>query len=110
MGTRGGVERFDVTVERGSWLSSMSSTNNTLRMVTVKNGDTGNDGVDAGNGMGQLFIGDTLQEGNAMTAWQDAPRLLSTDGLTDVKPSTLPLWAAPSTSARRLPPRPMTST
>ena len=69
MGTRGGVERFDVTVERGSWLSSMSSTNNTLRMVTVKNGDTGNDGVDAGNGMGQLFIGDTLQEGNAMTAW-----------------------------------------
>ena len=36
MGTRGGVERFDVTVERGSWLSSMSSTNNTLRMVTVK--------------------------------------------------------------------------
>lgn len=85
MGTRGGVERFDVTVERGSWLSSMSSTNNTLRMVTVKNGDTGNDGVDAGNGMGQLFIGDTLQEGNAMTAWQDAPRLLSTDGLTDVK-------------------------
>lgn len=85
MGTRGGVERFDVTVERGSWLSSMSSTNNTLRMVTVKNGDTGNDGVDAGNGMGQLFIGDTLQESNAMTAWQDAPRLLSTDGLTDVK-------------------------
>ena len=85
MGTRGGVERFDVTVERGSWLSSMSSTNNTLRMVTVKNDDTGNDGVDAGNGMGQLFIGDTLQEGNAMTAWQDAPRLLSTDGLTDVK-------------------------
>lgn len=85
MGTRGGVERFDVTVERGSWLSSMSSNNNTLRMVTVKNGDTGNDGVDAGNGMGQLFIGDTLQEGNAMTAWQDAPRLLSTDGLTDVK-------------------------
>ena len=85
MGTRGGVERFDVTVERGSWLSSMSSTNNTLRMVTVKNGDTGNDGVDAGNGLGQLFIGDTLQAGNAMTAWQDAPRLLSTDGLTDVK-------------------------
>lgn len=85
MGTRGGVERFDVTVERGSWLSSMSSTNNTLRMVTVVNGDTGNDGVDAGAGKGQLFIGDTLAGGNPMTAWQDAPRLLSTDGLTDVK-------------------------
>lgn len=85
MGTRGGVERFDVTVERGSWLSSMSSTNNTLRMVTVKNGDTGNDGVDAGAGKGQLFIGHTRAAGDPMTAWQDAPRLLSTNGLTDVK-------------------------
>ena len=85
MGTRGGVERFDVTVERGSWLSSMSSTNNTLRMVTVKNGDTGSDGVDAGNGLGQLFIGKSQAEGDNMVDWQDAPRLLDTDGLTDVK-------------------------
>lgn len=85
MGTRGGVERFDVTVEQGSWLNSMSSTNNTLRMVTVKNGDTGGDGVDAGAGKGNLFIGASLAGGDAMTAWQDAARLLSTDGLTDVK-------------------------
>lgn len=45
MATRGGVERFDVTVDQGSWLSSMSSTNNTLRMVTVKNGDLNGDGI-----------------------------------------------------------------
>lgn len=85
MGTRGGVERFDVTVEQGSWLNSMSSTNNTLRMVTVKNGDTGGDGVDAGAGKGNLFIGASLAGGDAMTAWQDAARLLSTNGLSDVK-------------------------
>ena len=59
MGTRGGVERFDVTVDRGCWLSSMSSTNNTLRMVTVKNGDL--NGSDADGNNGNLFIGDTVQ-------------------------------------------------
>lgn len=89
MGTRGGVERFDVTVDEGSWLSSLSSTNNALRMVTVKNGDVQGDS-DTMNAKGNLFIGDTLAEnldgsdGKDMGIWQNAPRLLDTDGLTDV--------------------------
>lgn len=86
MGDRGGIERFDVTVDRGSWLSSLSSTNETLRMVTVTNGDINKDGKATGN----LFIGDRLNpDGSApaadLTSWTAAPRLLSTTGLEDVK-------------------------
>lgn len=81
---RGGVERFDVTVDQGSWLSSMSSTNNALRMVTVKNGAIYGD-----NDNGNLFIGDPLpdpdQTSTEISYWMDAPRLLDTTGLTDVK-------------------------
>ena len=54
MATRGGIERFDVTVDRGSWLNSLSSTNNTLRMITVDDKDWNGDGVEDG---GPLFIG-----------------------------------------------------
>jgi hypothetical protein len=94
MATRGGVERFDVTVDQGSWLSSMSSTNNTLRMVTVKNGDLNGDGINGNVGVlannasaefGQLYIGDSQETGDLMVSWQDAPKLLSSTGLTDVK-------------------------
>lgn len=95
MGTAGGIERFDVTVERGSWLSSLSSTNNTLRMIEAVN--------DTANPDGQLFIGDSLaaaaatgnledwntnldpRSPSAPGSWIDMPKLLSTDGLTDVK-------------------------
>lgn len=84
---RGGVERFDVVVDKGSWLSSLSSTNETLRMVTVKNG-----AVNGDNDKGNLFIGQSLlADGNNdpsssdLLHWMNAPRLLSTDGLTDVK-------------------------
>lgn len=84
MAGRGGVERFDVTVDKGSWLSSMSSTNNALRMVTVKNG-----AIDGANDEGNLFIGDPEQDPSdtslELAHWMDAPRLLSTGGLTDVK-------------------------
>ena len=84
MAGRGGVERFDVTVDKGSWLSSMSSTNNALRMVTVKNG-----AIDGANDEGNLFIGDPVQDPSdtslELAHWMDAPRLLSTGGLTDVK-------------------------
>lgn len=136
MAGRGGVERFDVTVDQGSWLSSMSSTNNALRMVTVKNG-----AIDGANDEGNLFIGRSVDAvGQSLTSlvkevidsvpslpltvtellkevaeggiealakyipdelaglrekvlgsdlglahWMDAPRLLTTDGLTDVK-------------------------
>ena len=94
MATRGGVERFDVTVDQGSWLSSMASTNNTLRMVTLKNGDLNGDGINGNVGalannasteFGQLYIGDSQETGDLMVSWQDAPKLLSSTGLTDVK-------------------------
>ena len=94
MATRGGVERFDVTVDQGSWLSSMASTNNTLRMVTLKNGDLNGDGINGNVGVlannasaefGQLYIGDSQETGDLMVSWQDAPKLLSSTGLTDVK-------------------------
>ena len=77
---RGGVERFDVTVDQGSWLSSMSSTNNALRMVTVKNGAIYGD-----NDNGNLFIGKPLDGSTSieLAHWMDAPRLLSTGGTTD---------------------------
>lgn len=95
MADRGGVERFDVVVDRGSWLNSLSSTNNTLRMVTAVNGDINGDGVngnlayqanDPQAQRGQLYIGDSTQQGNDdLVTWHDAPRLLATNGLTDVK-------------------------
>lgn len=95
MGVRDGVERFDVTVDRGSWLSSLSSTNNVLRMVTVtgedinKDGIIGNVGAQANNKdkqTGQLFIG-TSREATAdeNKSWTSADKMLNTDGLTDVK-------------------------
>lgn len=66
------VERFDVTVDQGSWLSSMSSTNNALRMVTVKNGAIYGD-----NDNGNLFIGDPVQDPShtslELAHWMDAP-------------------------------------
>lgn len=89
---RGGVERFDVVVDKGSWLSSLSSTNDALRLITVKNGAVNGAGDD-----GNLFIGTPLDVealGNTganpatdaeLAHWMNVPRLLSTDGLTNVK-------------------------
>ncbi|MDL2328514.1 hypothetical protein LJC71_02015 [Desulfosarcina sp. OttesenSCG-928-A07] len=92
MAARGGVERFDVFVDRGSWLNGLSSTNNTLRMITVQAKDWDGDGVAnsaAAPGEGQLFIGayddgsdtaDDVSTWNAnMYNWVDRVRLL-TDG------------------------------
>lgn len=93
MATRGGVERFDVYVDRGSWLNSLSSTNNTLRMITVAAKDWDADGISGNESSpdvnGQLFIGahataslsgvnpsDQTQAKNVVN-WQDATRVLS---------------------------------
>ena len=90
---RSGIEKFVVTVDQGSWLSSLSSTNNTLRAVTVQKGDINGDGF-AGNklplandtNVGSLFIGSSLElTADEMAHWTVRPALLSTDGLTDVK-------------------------
>ena len=81
MANRGGVERLDVTVDKGSWLSSLASTNDSLRMVTVTNG-----AIDGANDKGNLFIGDSLAAGGQATVtWVNVPRLLNTNGLSDVK-------------------------
>lgn len=97
MADRGGVERFDVKVDRGSWLSSLSSTNETLRMITAINEDTNGDGVNGNTraeaneeGYGQLFIGKQLDAnrngaGDDLQQWTDKAMLLSTDGVVDVK-------------------------
>ena len=92
MALRGGVERFDVKVDEGSWLSSLFSTNQTLRMVTVEAKDIDGDGKSGG----QLYIGDwagrgdQLGNGNQAT-WTDAAKLLAVNaaagaeaGLNDV--------------------------
>ena len=106
MATTGGVERFDVVVDRGSWLNSMASTNNALRLVTVKNGDVQGD-YDVQNAEGSLFVGASLaaaaRDGNLTDwntnldphnpeaslenpgSWIDMPRVLARNGLTDVK-------------------------
>lgn len=98
MATRGGVERFDVKVDRGSWLASLSSTNNALRMINVTHGDINGDGKIGHNtlseaneeGAGQLYIGRSIPVGAAgdLTSWVDKQVLLSTaagSGIKDVK-------------------------
>lgn len=112
MATRGGVERFDVYVDRGSWLYSLSSTNNTLRMIQVAAADWNGDGVQGFVDVndvdrdgdktekinGQLFIGaanpDQTQQAwfGDTVAWQNPSRLLNyvnsagaNAGIQDVK-------------------------
>lgn len=92
MANRGGVERFDVKVDEGSWLSALQSTNEALRMVTVEGKDIDGDGAFGGN----LYIGDWGGQGDQMgdndiDTWTDAARLLTADptkvdsaGLIDV--------------------------
>lgn len=70
MSMRSGVERMDVVVDEGSWLKGLYSTNNTLRMVTVRADDINEADTNKGDGhvgnvsslangseVGQLYIG-----------------------------------------------------
>lgn len=106
MSTHGGVERFEIVVENnadnaytgtqsGSWLGNMSSTNNTLREVTVVNAADGIANPD------YLYLGtNSDQAGNNLGVQQDWPggldrvydaitpvttSLVNPDGLTDVR-------------------------
>lgn len=90
---RSGIERFDVVVDRGSWITELKSTNNTLRAVTVNKGDINGDG-ESGNlkwqandtNVGELFIGASQEtDAGSMGYWTVKPALLATNGLTDVK-------------------------
>lgn len=88
-----GVERIDVKMDEGSWLSALASTNEALRMVTVEGRDIDGDGK-AENG--SLFIGDwngrgSLKGDGSASTWTDAASLLSSGanagnvaGLVDV--------------------------
>lgn len=70
-----GLQRFDVTVDRGSWISSLGSTNNALRLVTVENKDwddaDSTTGTSTGTGThedadkGNLFVGDGVRLTNS---------------------------------------------
>lgn len=80
-----GVERIDVKMDEASWISSLASTNEALRMVTVAGQDIDGDGV-AENG--NLYIGTWAGRGEldgdgTNLTWTDAATLLQT-GLTDV--------------------------
>lgn len=88
-----GIERFIVRVDQGSWLESLTSTNNVLRAVDVVKADINGDGK-AGNkqylanneNVGELFIGATQEAGAGNPAlWTLKAGLLETDGLSDVK-------------------------
>lgn len=84
MATRGGVEKFEVKVEQGSWLKSLSSTNNTLQEVSINNGIIKD---------GSLYLGHTdavatsagVKTDDNLLHWQDAPKHMSGGGLTDVR-------------------------
>lgn len=89
MADSNGVERIDVKMDEASWISTLVSTNEALRMVTVAGQDIDGDGV-AENG--NLYIGtwagrgELDGDGNTLT-WTDAATLLSTQnggGLSDV--------------------------
>ena len=105
MSMRSGIERMDLTVDRGSWLSGLYSTNNTLRMVTVAADDINGDGIkgnvgdqrsqdasmadDAKNG--QLYIGDwngKLDDNGSNGNWDDGV-LIDKDNLTWADPAQL---------------------
>lgn len=98
MGARDGVQSFQITADRGSWLNSLSSTNNQLRSITLASEDWNGDGIagiSATKG-GQVFIGAHQTTGADVnnTAWQDKGRVLGFGTLTAGKPGadTVGIW------------------
>lgn len=100
MAMRGGIERMDVKVDRGSWIDALYSTNNSLRMVTVDERDINDDGFagDTVDKVGELYIGaweghlDELDDmggvgdGSTNMTWTDPAKLLQAhvfDGTAD---------------------------
>jgi hypothetical protein len=80
MSTRGGIEQFDVTVQRSSWLQSLDSTNNTLEEVYVES---------AMGATNYLRIGTGTESNPGLNSQQRVPTTtdnrLTTTGLTDVR-------------------------
>lgn len=100
MANANGVERIELRVDEGSWISSLSSTNEALRMIKVTGQDIDGDGV-AENG--ELYIGDWNGRGNlkgdgTTATWTDKATLLTAaratvdtdgDGVLDANPAGL---------------------
>ncbi|MBQ7607827.1 MAG: hypothetical protein IJU76_07630 [Desulfovibrionaceae bacterium] len=81
MAYRGGVERMDVFVDEGSWLEGLSSTNDTLRMVTVAARDIDGDGTQGGELYLGTWDGDLDDVGNPdQWTWTDPAKFLSANG------------------------------
>jgi hypothetical protein len=81
MATSGGVQQFNVDVQRGSWINSLDSTNNELQVVNITSDAT----LSPATGQ-YLFIG--AENGPAagnMTGYQYQYNFVQTNGLTDVK-------------------------
>ena len=92
MATSGGVQQFNVQVQNGSWINSLSSTNNTLQVVnisgtsvaspittTMANSQTANQ---------YLIIGAAIQPSvntNNLYGWQTHGNFVNVNGLTDVQ-------------------------
>ena len=69
-GTSGskGIQQFDISVDRSSWLTSVSSTNNTLEVLNIKNIKENSDG-----------------KGNLTIKKYDSADKTTTAGITDVR-------------------------
>ena len=83
--TSGGVQDFEVLVDRGSWIYSLASTNNTLQVVNISSGPTE---PAKGNGGTYVEIGGELPAtGSAynLTSFTAPGLFVNTNGLTDVQ-------------------------
>ncbi len=76
MGNRGGVQQFNVEVDRGSWLAGMSSTNMALEKVVLTNGAA----------KGNLYLGSAIEAGfDNNVLFAKAPTFMKNDGLVNVR-------------------------
>lgn len=76
MGNRGGVQQFNVEVDRGSWLAGMSSTNMALEKVVLTNGAA----------KGNLYLGSAIETGfDNNVLFAKAPTFMKNDGLVNVR-------------------------
>lgn len=92
MATSGGVERLNVSVQNGSWINSLSSTNNTLQVVNIASSAIASPITTAmansqTNGQFLAIGGAIVLTANAgdLTNWNPHGLLVNPTGLTDVQ-------------------------
>ena len=82
MATSGGVQQFNVDVQRTSWIHSLQTTNDTLQVVNIVSDATASP-TTGGQG---LAIGAEMTTGSgAMYDWTVPGTLVATNGLTNVQ-------------------------